>query len=72
MKKTKIEALQPLLHSPLRPEGLDAVHHVGFYHPSRNGRQEPVSFAMDEFRKGRGRAVQRWLTLVPHMLSGLP
>lgn len=72
MKKSKIEALQPLLHSPLRPEGLDAVHHVGFYHPSRNGRQEPVSFAMDEFRKGRGRAVQRWLTLVPHMLSGLP
>lgn len=72
MKMTKCEAVQPLLRSPLRPEGLDVVHHVGFYHPSRNGRQEQVSFAMDEFRKGHGRAVERWLTLVPQMLAGLP
>ena len=72
MKMTKREPVQPLLRSPLRPEGLDVVHHVGFYHPPRNGRQEPVSFAMDEFRKGHARAVDRWLTLVPRMLMGLP
>ncbi len=72
MKMRKCELVQPLLRSPLRPEGLDVVHHVGFYHPSRNGRQDPVSFAMDEFRKGHGRAIERWLTLVPHMLTGLP
>jgi hypothetical protein len=27
---------------------------------------------MDEFRKGRGRAVERWLALVPHSVAGLP
>ena len=72
MKKAKIEALQPLLQSPERPSGLDVVRHVGYYHPTRNGRQGQISFALDEFRKGRGRAVQRWLTLVPHMVAGSP
>jgi hypothetical protein len=71
MKKSKAESMQPLLQSSFRPEGLDGVRHIGFYHPSRNGRQEPVSFAMDEFRKGRGRALDRWLTLVPHMVGGI-
>lgn len=71
MKRSKAESMQPLLQSVFRPEGLDGVRHIGFYHPSRNGRQEPVSFAMDEFRKGRGRALERWLTLVPHMVGGV-
>jgi hypothetical protein len=71
MKRSEAESTQPLLQSSFRPEGLDGVRHIGFYHPSRNGRQEPVSFAMDEFRKGRGRALDRWLTLVPHMAGGI-
>lgn len=58
-----------LLISPTRHTGIDTVHHIAAYHPPRNGHQEPVSAAIEEFRKGRSRAVRRWTALVP-LLAG--
>jgi hypothetical protein len=71
MKNAKTETPPPLLRSPMQYKGIEDVHHVSFYHPPRNGHQEPVSLSVDEFRKDRSRAVQRWLSLVPHILAGL-
>lgn len=71
MKNAKTEAPSPLLRSTLQYKGIDVVHHVAFYHPPRNGHQEPVSLSVDEFRKARSRAVERWVSLVPAVLKDL-
>ena len=70
MKSIRTEVKSPLLRSSMPYKGIESVCHVAFYHPPRNGRQEPVSRSVDEFRTNRERSVQRWLALVPHILAG--
>ena len=71
MKNTRTDARSPLLRSSVKYNGIESVCHIAFYHPPRNSRQEPVSRSVDEFRIDRERSVQRWLALVPDILTGL-